>query len=573
VHENARTAPADKALLAEKLQQAGYRTSAFVSAFVLARRFGLGRGFDEYDDAFPAGTSERRAAQVTDAALADLAQASDKPRFMWVHYYDPHFPYDPPEPFRSEYAARPYLGEVASMDQQLGRLVDGFRQGVKGDAAIVVVGDHGEGLGEHGERQHGILIYNSTMRVPLVIAGPGVSAATNDTPVSARRVFHTILDWAGLGAEHSLRSAVREPVLGEAMKPFLEYGWQPQVMTVDGRYKAIEAGRLETYDVVADPGEARNLGAGTNLAPDARAALDEYPVPSPDAARTPDTLDPEAKQRLAALGYIGATSAPVIRPDAPRPADMAALFEPMERASGLFAAGDYAAAIPLLQAIAARDPYNLDAILRLATAYSSLGQNARAEATFKRAAAIAPRSPDVRTYLALHYARGAEWQKAVPLLEQVVAETPDKLPALEALARLRERQNRIAEAVMLRQKIYALRPPTPPELLQLGDMAMALGNTPAAIEAFERARTQQGGAFTHDLELGVLYLSARRLDDARAALDRVPPSHPGYPMALFKRAQVSVLMNEPDKAARIQLARQKANAETRELIERERMFR
>jgi tetratricopeptide (TPR) repeat protein len=126
---------------------------------------------------------------------------------------------------------------------------------------------------------------------------------------------------------------------------------------------------------------------------------------------------------------------------------------------------------------------------------------------------------------------------------------------------------------MVRHKIYAPRAPTSPELLQLGDMAMALGHTPAAIDAFEQARAQQGGAFRNDLELGVLYLSARRLDEARAALDRVPRSDPGYPMALFKRAQVSVLLNEPDQAARIRLARQKANAATRALIEREQIFR
>ena len=573
VHENARLLARDRALVAERLQQAGYRTAAFVSAFVLARRFGLGRGFDVYDESLPAGRSERSALETTDAALAELHRTSNQPRFMWVHYYDPHYPYEAPDPFRTQYAAQPYLGEIAAMDQQLGRLVQAFDQAANGNTAILIVGDHGEGLGEHGEQQHGNLIYNSTMRVPLVIAGPGVIPGTSEAPVSTRRVFHTVLDWAGLGADHSLRSTVSEPVLGEAMKPFLEYGWQPQVMTVEGRYKAIEAGRLETYDVIADPGEQKNLGAGTNLAKEARAALDEYPVPSTSSAVTPDIMDDEAKRRLASLGYIGATAAPVVRADAPRPADMAGLFETIDRASGLFTAGDYAQAIPLLERILATDTYNLDATLRLATAYSSLGQNARALAIFRKATEIAPRSPDVRTYLALHYARGKDWQKAVPLLEQAVAETPDKLPALEALARVRERQERLADAVALFQRIYGLRTPADAELVRLGEMAMAVGNTAAAIDAFERARARQGSGFQHDLELGVLYLSARRLDDARTALDRVPSTDPDYPMALFKRAQVSVLLNESDKAARIQLARQKADATTRALIERERMFK
>ncbi len=179
----------------------------------------------------------------------------------------------------------------------------------------------------------------------------------------------------------------------------------------------------------------------------------------------------------------------------------------------------------------------------------------RAIDAFKRAAAIAPRSADVRLYLALHYARGRDWERAVPLLEPIVAETPDRLPAVEALADVREKQGRFADAVALRQRIEALRPPTAADALRLGRLAMAAQQTPLAIESFERARTLEGRAFAHDLELGVLYLAARRFADARDALDRVPASHPDYPMALFKRAQVSVLLKEPDSAARIAAAR------------------
>jgi predicted Zn-dependent protease len=160
----------------------------------------------------------------------------------------------------------------------------------------------------------------------------------------------------------------------------------------------------------------------------------------------------------------------------------------------------------------------------------------------------------------------------VPLLEQVVAETPDRLPALEGLAVVRERQGRTSEAVSLRQKIYARRKPTPMELVRLGQLAMSAGQTAPAIEAFERARTLQGGAFEHDLELGVLYLAARRLPEAKESLDRVPPSHPAYPMVLFKRAQVSVLLQEPDRAARIEIAREQADSTTRKLIAAERLF-
>ena len=579
VHENARYVPTTVKLLAERLKDAGYRTSAFVSSFALAKRFGIGRGFDVYDDTLAGGASERTSQATTDAALADIAQPAPGSRFLWVHYYDPHTPYAPAEPFKSKYATHPYLGEVAAMDAQLGRLVTAFEQHVAEPRAIVVVADHGEGLGDHGEAQHGQLLYQSTMHVPLVVVGPGFSSAVDDVPVSTRRVFFTILEWAGLGGDHSLRPAVarasaaseprerreaaerrareragasegrtpsEEIVLGEAMKPFLEYGWQPQVMAVAGTYKSILAGKVETYDVSRDPGETNNLGAGAAGPSGMRKALDDYPAPSPDAARPPDTLDEEAKRRLAALGYVSASAAPIVRKDAPRPADMTALFPLIERASALFTAADYRGAIPVLEQILAKDADNLDAALRLATSYSSLGRNAEAVAAFQRAATIAPKSQDVRTYLALHYARTADWERAVPLLEQVVGESPDRLTAVEALAALKVRQGR---------------------------GAMDRGQTPEAIAAFERARQLAPAGFRSDLDLGVLYLAARRFDASRDALDRALRVNPDDPMALFKRAQVSVLLQEPDAAARITRAKEKADAVTRPLIERERLFR
>ena len=461
------------------------------------------------------------------------------------------------------------------MDEQLGRLVQAFEQraGLHGaPTAIAIVADHGEGLGDHGEALHGNLLYQSTMHVPLLLIGPGIAPGVSDTPVSTRRIFHTVLDWAGLESANSLRASEPEVVLGEAMKPFLDYGWQPQVMMIAGRYKAILAGTLEAYDLAADPAEAHNLGSAADLPRPARKALEDYPVPAPDAARAPAALDEEARRRLASLGYVSARAAPLVRKGAQRPADMTHLFGVLDQASGLFVNQQYAKAIPLLEQILASDPYNLDAALRLATAHSTLGHEKQAVEMFEKAREIAPFSQDVRTYLALHYAHGAQWERAVPLLDQIVAETPDRLPAVEALAAIRERQGRIEEAIGLREKIYSMRPPSAAELARLGQLAMIVQRTPLAIESFEKARSLQIGGFQDDLNLGVLYLASGRLQDAKAALDRVSSSNPEYPMALFKRAQVSVLLHEPDQAARIDRARQKADATTRELIAKERLF-
>ncbi len=579
VHENARYLAGTHPVLAARLKDAGYRTAAFVSSFILSRRFGLARGFDVYDDTLRAGAVERTSRETTDAALAYLGEASTDPLFLWVHYFDPHTPYARPDGDGPRDARSRYLGEVVEMDRQLARLDEAFSAHAsrrRGPAAVIVVGDHGEGLGDHGELQHGNLLYQSTIQVPLVVVGPGVEPGTTDAPVSTRRVFHTVLDWAGIDASHSLRgadgSSPQEVVLAEAMKPFLGYGWQPQIMAIEGRLKAIVAGKAEAYDVIADPAEQMNLGAGANLSAALRKALDDYPVPSPEAARAPENLTDEARRNLASLGYVSGSAPPVVRKDAPRPADMVGLFDVLEKASALFVEEQYAQVIPLLEKILAADPYNLDAVLRLATAHSSLGHDAKAIDAFRKAAVIAPRSPDVRTYLALHYARGKDWPQAVPMLERIVAETPERLPAVEALAVLRERQGRIEDALALRQKVASLRPPTAVDLVRLGQLAMQAQQTTVAIESFELARKMEGPSFRNDLELGVLYLAARRLIEARDALDRVPPAHPEYPMALFKRAQVSVLLKEPDRAARIARARQHADRTTRGLIGREKLF-
>jgi choline-sulfatase len=593
IHENARTLPDTHPVLAERLQQAGYKTAAFVSSFVLSRRFGLARGFDRYDDDLPERGVERSAAQTTERALALLnepgaaAAPSQMPLFVWVHYFDPHTPYAPAEPYRAQYAKQPYLGEIAAMDAQFGRLVQAFEQKAPGSVAVIVAADHGEGLGDHGEAQHGHLLYQSTMHVPLVVMGPRIAAGVDDTAVSTRRIFHTVLDLAGLDPAHSLRASASSPevVLGEAMKPFLEYGWQPQIMAIEGRFKAIQTRKPEVYDVVADPRETKDLSATAPLSAALTKSLNDYPIPSPgEAAQAPGAgaMDDEAKRRLASLGYVSATSAPVIRKDAPRPADMTKLLDALDTASTLFVQEKYRDVIPRLEKILAADPNNLDATLRLATSHSMLGQDARAVAAFTRADTIAPDSPDVRTYLALHYARGKEWPRAAPLLERIVRESPDRMPAVEALATVREKQGALAEAVRLRQQAYARRTPSAAEWVRLGGLAMRTQQTDAAIAAFESARKLQGEPrasgsgptppFAHDLELGVLYLAARRFEDARQALDRVPPTHPEYAMALFKRAQVSVLLKEPDQAARIARAKQGADATTRPLIARERLF-
>jgi len=574
VHENGRRLSDRVPLVAERLRELGYATAAFVSGFPLKSPFGLARGFDLYDDEFGSGKSERSSRETTDRALAWLATAGTRPRFLWVHYYDPHEPYEPPEPFRSRFPADPYQGEVAAMDHDLGRLLAAFEAAPGGrGAGIVVAADHGEGRGEHGEMLHGNLLYQGVMRVPLVVAGNGIAPGTRSDPVSLRQIRVTLLGLAGDGAEGSLLAPGTGPVLGEAMQPYLNYRWQPQVMGVAGRQKLIRSGRLELYDVVDDPKETRDL-AGT-VAPDralARAVAG-YPMPGAAAAPAASPSGEEERRRLASLGYLVSGEAPGAIPEgAPRAADMTPFFADLDAAALAFGGGRYALAAQHFERVLSRDPGNLMAAVQLAACRSLLGQEQAALAGFELARRIEPRSVEVRHYLGLHHLTYGKHELAAPLLESVVEAQPDRLAAIEGLAQVRVHQGRLAEAATLLERAVPLSRNPGARLVEAGLLRMRLGETGPALAALERAREIQGETFQRHLELGVLYLSARRLDDARTALDRVPPDHPAAAMALFKRAQVSVLLHEPDSRERIRAAWAGADPSTRKLIADERLF-
>ncbi|MBK9373749.1 MAG: sulfatase-like hydrolase/transferase [Holophagales bacterium] len=575
VHENGRRLGDHVPVVAERLLQLGYGTAAFVSGYPLERPFGLARGFERYDDAFGAGKVERSSRETTDRALAWLSAGDARPRFLWVHYYDPHEPYAPPEPFRSRFPADPYQGEVAAMDHDLARLLAAFETGRGGRSVrIIVAADHGEGRGDHGEMLHGNLLYQGVMRVPLVLAGDGVEPGTRSDPVSLRQIHATLLGWAGEKAEGGLLSPADGPVLGEAMQPFLNYRWQPQVMAVAGRHKLILSGRLELYDVVDDPREERDL-AGL-VTPDRALvrAVAAYPLPGQGGAVTPSTpLAEEERRRLASLGYLVSGETPKAVPaGAPRAADMTALFGDLDAASLAFGDERWARAAQSFERILARDPGNLMTAVRLAVCQSMLGRERAALSTFDLARRIDPRSIEVRHYLGMHHLKEGQYDLAAGHFEAVLAAQPDRLAAIEGLAQVRARQGRLAEAAELLTRAVPLSGDAGTRLAEVGLLRMQLGETGPAIGALEQARDLQGSSFRRSLELGVLYLAARRLDDARAALDRVPPDHPEAAMALFKRAQVSVLLGEPDSRERIRAAWARADPATRRLIADERLF-
>jgi tetratricopeptide (TPR) repeat protein len=576
IRENGRRVGGELEVLAARLKGLGYGTAAFVSGFPLARQFGLARGFDKYDDSFVAHAEERSAAATTDAAIEYLEQeqAAD---FLWVHYFDPHAPYEPPEPYLSRYPDNPYSGELAFMDGEVGRLLSAFETRFAGQPRkILVVGDHGEGLGDHGEALHGNLLYQGTMRVPLIVAGDHITPGVVDRAVSVRQVFDTVLEWAGIRRERSLLGTNREPVLAEALKPYLQYSWQPQFMVVLDGIKMIQSGDIEVFDVIADPGETDNLAGSVDLAPELQGAISAYSsraLDDPgDETETRESLSQKTVDRLASLGYVGTSGRPVLRDKAPNPRDMVHIYRDLDIGSGHFTRQNYAAAIEVFSRILEVDPHNFMAAMRLAVAHSVTDQEEQAQHFFERARSINPASIDLRHYHAMHYLRNRRYELAEPLFESVLLEMPERLPALQGLMNIYARQGKEEKVMQLLEKIVTIKDAPGKELVQLGQMRMARGDTKAAIRAFELAREALGRQFRQDLELGVLYLADGRFSEAASSLDKVPRFHPAYPMALFKRAQVSVLLGEADRDARVRKAWQQADDMTRRLILSERLF-
>lgn len=571
IHENARFVDPNLPLLSEGLKSRGYRTAAFIGGFPLARQFGLARGFDHYDDHFEAGQSERDASVVTKRAMAFLQRQSNEPLFLWIHYFDPHEPYAAPEPFQSQYPDNPYLAEIAFMDHHLGQVIDAFEnQAQDRPLNILLLADHGEGLGEHGERHHGNLLYQSTMRVPMIAVGKGLPAGTIEKPVSICEVYPTMMGWANGNKQSGLFGDTAGVVLGEAMKPYLQYGWQPQVMAVGDGMKMIQSGNdAEIYNPVSDPGETENLSPQMTPPPILKSNIENYPVPVPGAVAEVSQADAE---RLASLGYASFGSGASLRENAPTARTMTHLFADLDLGSGLFVLKKYNDARLIFERVLAQDPENFMVVVRLAVIHSLLGQEPEAQEYFTRAARIDPNSTDLQHFVAMHYVRFQKWDQAEPLLEKVLERMPNKLPALESLAVIRDRQGRTSDVISLLQQIVNLKKEPTGSLIRLGQLKMQQGESQGAVDAFERAREAQPANFNHHLELGVCYFALRQFAAARDALDQVRTDHPGYPMALFKRAQVSVLLNEPEQDVHIRNAMEGADATTSRLIQNEKLF-
>ena len=488
--------PPDIPTLAEVFSRSGYRTAAFVSSAVLDRRFGLARGFDVYDDVLIAervgehNDPERDAASVTDAALAWAAKLErGRPYFVWVHYYDPHAPYLPPGDGKDASPTRRYAGEIAYVDREAGRLLAGLPGADR--RLVAAVGDHGEMLGEHGEKEHGVFLYEASLAVPLIVAGPGVPAGrVVDVPAATRGVAATLLRLSGFDREAEpfgdelpgLRG--RPPseapaVYAETDMPASAYGWSPLAAATDGagRFRLIVAPRPELYDLRADPAETRNLWGSADHAETVR-RLQRVIADAQRTARRPAAApaSPELSISLRQLGYLSGSS----RAGSMDPKDGIRLLDDFEKAKELTRSGRAREAVSSLTALVKASPGNVPFLVRLAEAHAAAGEVGAAIETVGEALTLNPGLDDLHLQLARLLTQAGRIEEARASYRAALAIDPRLAPAWLGLAELSARSGNAAEELRLLREAEAAPVRSGALFARLAQVELAAGDTAAA---------------------------------------------------------------------------------------------
>ncbi len=556
--------------LAAAIKSAGYQTGAFVGAFVLDARFGLARGFDFYDDRYgdrPSGgrvdVVERSAEKVTRPA-AEWMRAASAPWFAWVHLYDPHEPYAPPEPFASKYASAPYEGEVAYADAALGRLLEDLRAAGRLDRTLVVVtADHGEALGDHGERTHGLFAYESTLRVPLIFWCSGrIEPRVLEQPAALVDVAPTILDLLGISWPKTDGQSLRARIAGaegsaetaaatyfEALNANLTRNWAPLTGVVAGSLKLIDLPVPELYDLRADPGETQNLYARR---PDDARRLEQML----DAAAASDTPSPGAKvdsdtaARLRSLGYVASQHSTRRRRFTAEddPKNLVALDSALDEAMKVAGRGDHAAAAAILQDVIRRRPNLPLAYDRLAFILRDAGRLSDAIAVLDQAASKGFADAPALMTLGVMLQEAGRADRSVAVLEAAVGLNSQDLEARNRLGAAYAQAGRAADAERTFRAVLEVDPDSAETLTNLGVLYLGTGRRDEAVRTLQQAIAVDPSVAGARNTLAVAYARSGDLPRAVEEWRQVVARRPDDPDVLYNLGTALLQLDRPAEA-------------------------
>jgi arylsulfatase A-like enzyme/Flp pilus assembly protein TadD len=531
--------PASRETLATRLSAAGYRTGAFVGSYVLDHRFGLARGFERYDDEIARDPSaggpleaERPGREVVDRALAWLGEQDSRPFFAWVHLYDAHAPYDPPEPFRSRHPGKPYDGEVASVDFQVGRLLEWIdRARAEKNTLVAVAADHGESLGEHGELTHGFFVYEPTLRVPLILRGARLAAGrVVETPVSLADLAPTLAGLAGSplsGAadgrdlsSNLLRGG--EPsaadLYSETEYPRI-FGWSGLSAIRRKSLKYIESPRPELYDLARDPMESRSLADPGAPRADLAAAVAAFRRET--AAPEKPAGDRESAAKLASLGYISGSPSPAPGRGTLRdPRDVIGAFRRFEDAHWDLVGGRLEPARQKLLEALRSDPDNPVFLDSLGLAYRRLGDFPAAIRSYRRAVELSPGDADTRYDLAVTLKEAGRIDEALAAARDALVHDASRPDALDILGIALLAKGKPEEALEQFDRAAALDPRDARTRNNRGNVLREM-NRPVEAEAAYREAIALAPRYADPWNgLGALQVEGRRFGEAVASFDR-----------------------------------------------------
>jgi arylsulfatase A-like enzyme/Tfp pilus assembly protein PilF len=567
----------DLPYLPQTLHDQGYKTAAIVGSVVLDPKAGgapgFDRGFDNYDAGFRGRepgedryqTVERRAGDVVTRALAWLSTNPKGPFFLWVHLYDAHIPYDPPEPFKSRYASEPYDGEIAYADSALGVLLDQLRaRGLYDGALIAVMADHGEAFGEHGEHTHGVFLYDETIHVPLLFKMPEMRFAGQrvDTRAGLVDVTPTILETVGLPVPkavqgESLVALIKSmkspndgkpvdpppdrPAYAETDYPYHAYGWSSLRAWRTSKYLFVEAPRKELYDQSADPGALRDLSATARAVTETLTGqLDGFRNNTMSSTATAEVnADPQLQQQLAALGYVASSNAGTAmgaEQNAPDPKDKIEITNLLQDALLASVEGRYQEAIPLLEQVLAKEPGIEIAYRTLGAAYTAQKDYEKALRALRKAVELRPNSVVDHYQLGMALFATGDFEGAKTQFETAFANSPSS-PNPHSLANLHftlaavyDRMGRGADADRELETAIKLEPDDYDSNSTLGRLLTKQRNPTAALPYLQKAvELRPNSPDSHFFLADAYVLLGREVDALRERLEGRRLQGPGRP--------------------------------------------